>query len=93
MLVINFILERRRYGSLSIKARDLSEDSNIQAGIEEILKEQALIYEIKYRNINETLDILYEIKNKKGINKIDDSIICEKIMSITGVSSVKLIKM
>jgi len=93
VLIVHVLTNRRRYGSLSVRTIDMSNNKNVQGEIEKILEELSLTYEMKYKDTGNVSNILYEFRNKKGIDKTNDALICEKIMSIAGVSSVKLIKM
>jgi hypothetical protein len=49
-------------------------------------------YSVKYESLGESSDILYEIKLKGRANKGINKTICEKLISIEGVTSVKYIE-
>ena len=86
-LLIHFFSRRKRYGTISVKTSGSTES------IESVFNEHSVIYDLKYKNTNETSDILYELRYKKGIEKIIDATICNKIMQAEGVSSVRFIEM
>jgi len=103
VLVVHFFTERKSYGTLSVKAcgtaaaavgeGDARGIEKILEEVENIFKDLSLKYEIKYKSINETSDILYELRHKKRIDNVVDEVVCEKIMLVDGVSAVKFIKM
>jgi len=84
-ILIHFVFERKNTAMLAVK-------TNGSAGeIEKILKELEIAYDVKHTSLDKTSDILYEIKPEKG-KKMLDKRLCEKILLLEGVSSVKFIK-
>ena len=83
LLAIHFFSGFKRIGTLSVKTSGSAED------IEGVFDELSLKYSLKYRNTNETSDLLYEFRHKKGIEKH----ICGKIIKLEGVSAVRFIEM
>jgi hypothetical protein len=90
---VHFITRHRNYGMLTIKAGPVEDITHFTDEIENIFKELSLKYEIKYKSTGQTTDILYELKNKKGIGIKSDKTINTRIMEVDNVSSVKFIKM
>jgi hypothetical protein len=87
MLLIHFLYGLKRLASLTIKT-----NGNIEE-IENIIKGLSVSYETKYKNVGETSEILYELKHKVKTGKSFEKNICEKIMSVDGVFSVKFLEM
>lgn len=87
ILVIHAISESKNCGLLTVKTKGNTEE------IEKVLIEYSLMFETKYISSGEKTDMLYEIKRIKCIKSTVQNAICEKIMQIDGVSSVKYIDM
>ena len=85
-LAVYFITERRRTGMLVVRTCGSAED------IEEILKELSISYNVRYKSLDEACDILFEIKSKFRRRKQIDSTVCERLMLLDEVSSVKFIE-
>ena len=86
-LAISYFSGRRCHGTLAVRTSGDSE------GIERIFNEYAVKYDLKYKNMDESSDLLYECKYKKELDKEIAKTICERIMLIDGVISVKFIRM
>ena len=93
VLVIHFFTECRRYGTLAVHTTGGAEKSVTQkCEVERILSSHPMKYSVKYESIGESSDILYEIKHKGRANKGICKTLCEKIISLEGVTSVKYIE-
>ena len=86
-LAIHFLFERRRFGTVAVRTSGGTEE------IESIFDEFSIAYDVKHKSMNETSDILYECKYKKGNDKIIVKNVCERIMRLEGVYSVRFIEM
>ena len=86
-LAIYFLANQKRFGTLAVRTSSGTEE------IEKIFNEFSVAYAIKYKNVDETYDILYEFRHKKSIDNGSIQTICERIMLIEGVSSVRFIEM
>jgi len=84
---IHFLQGRKCVGTLAVRTNGGSEV------IESIFNEYSIAYDLKYKNMDEVSDLLYEFRYRKGINKIVAIAICERIMLLEGVTSVKFVKM
>lgn len=85
-LAIHFIGKHRSYAALTVKTRGKAE------GIEDVLREFSLDYELKYQNANDTSDMLFELKHKKGAKGLSGSALCDRLMQLDGVSSVNFVE-
>jgi len=85
-LLIHFVFERKNTAMLAVKTSGSAED------VEKILRELAITYDVKHTSLSDVSDILYEIKPGKGKKELFDKSLCEKIILLEGVSSVKFIK-
>ena len=87
-LTIHFIsVGRKHHGTIAVKINGDTGD------IEGVFKEHSVRYDLKYKNINEASDVLYELKYRKKMKKLIDSTICREIMQIDGVTSVRFLEM
>ena len=85
VLLIHFFSRRRRSGAILIKTSGSTED------IESILNGFSVKFDLKYSSKNEASELLYEFRHKKGVDRIADKIICEKIMQLKEVTAVRFI--
>jgi len=86
-LLVSFIFKNRYVGTLSIKT-----EGDIET-IEDILYEYSIPYEIKYKNMDNISDILFELRYRKKNAKFISEVICEEMMEVDGVLSVRFIRM
>jgi len=93
VLMIHFFTERRRFGTLAVQTTgDTEESATHREEIDRILGGFPMTYSIKYESLGETSNLLYEIKHKGRANKSIQKTICEKLISLKGVTSVKYIE-
>jgi len=85
-LAIHFVVERKNTAMLAVRTSGSAED------VENILRESTIRYEVKHTSLSDVSEILYEIKPGKGKKELFDKRLCEEIMLLKGVSSVKFIK-
>jgi len=86
IFTVHIVVTRRRSGMLAVRT------SGSTGEIEKILEEFSIAYDIKHKSLNEASDVLYELRHKKGIKAVLDNTVCEQIMLLEGVSSVKYIE-
>ena len=86
-LGIHFVSERRSHISVAVRTNGSAE------GIESVFSEFALTFDLKYEKVDENSDLLYECRYKKKTGKGAVTTICERIMQVEGVTSVKFIEM
>jgi uncharacterized membrane protein YhiD involved in acid resistance len=106
VVVTHFLIERRRYGTLAVKTsgsideiENIFKEHTVQYKInyqsidrQSTGKQNTDHQDTDHQSIKEKSDILYEIKHKGGYRRINQSVICKRIMLLEGVSSVKYIE-
>jgi hypothetical protein len=93
MLIIHFITEQMRFGTLSVRtAGGVEESAACKDEVEKVLNGFPMKYNIKYESLGETSDVLYEIKHKGRQKKDIFKNICKELLSLEGVTSVKYIE-